>query len=213
MLEKTFSPNRRRWMESAGLLALGSALSAKIIQSPGSVLPASRRAPVLAKTPPPPPSPAEQLVLDTPEPPEPPQPEYALFLAHFRFRHIQPVEIIRPHLRARNGVANTLPPRELWRNMPASLFVADEIRHRLGRPLNFITSAYRNPAYNRQCGGASRSWHTQNCALDLVYEGGSRAAYEIALELREEGFFQGGIGLYDTFIHIDTRGKNASWTG
>lgn len=212
MFEKTFSPNRRRWMESAGLLALGSALSAKMIQSPGSVLPSPRNAPVLAKVPPPP-SPAEQLVLDTPEAPEPPQPEYALFLARFRFRHIQPVEIIRPHLRTRNGVVNTLPPRELWRNMPASLFVADEIRQRLGRPLNFITSAYRNPAYNRQCGGASRSWHTQNCALDLVYEGGSRAAYQIALELREEGFFQGGIGLYDSFIHIDTRGKNASWTG
>lgn len=213
MVEQTSSPNRRRWMESAGLLVLGSALSAKVISSPSSATPRAR---AIVTTAPSHPTPAEQLVIDTPEPPEQPeapQPEYALFLARFRFRHIQPIEVIRPHQRTRNGIENTLPPRELWKNMPASLFVADEIRHRLGRPLNFITSAYRNPAYNQQCGGASRSWHTQNCALDLVYEGGSRAAYENALELREEGFFQGGIGLYDTFIHIDTRGENASWMG
>ena len=65
--------------------------------------------------------------------------------------------------------------------MPATLFIADEIRERLGRPLKLITSAYRNPTYNKVCGGASGSWHTKNCALDLVYEGGPREAYAIAL--------------------------------
>jgi hypothetical protein len=138
---------------------------------------------------------------------------YEQFLAKFAFRYIRPYEIIRPHQRVRNGIANQLPPTRLWPNLPATLRVADEIRHRLGRPLTYITSAYRSPSYNRQCGGASRSYHMRNNALDLVYATGPEAAFDIAQELRREGFFQGGVGVYNNFIHIDTRGYNATWTG
>ena len=35
---------------------------------------------------------------------------------------------------------------------------------------------------------------------------------EEALKLwRDQGRFQGGIGLYPTFVHVDTRGTNADW--
>lgn len=159
--------------------------------------------------------------------PEPAQPEptlrerhpelyegdYAHFLAQHAYRYIQSHEVITPHLRTRGGVTNDLPPSSLWHNLPATLKVADEVRHRLGTPLSYITSAYRTPAYNSKCGGASRSFHTRNNALDLVYEEGSEAAYQVALELRKEGFFKGGVGLYSGFIHIDTRGSNATWEG
>ena len=217
MPSERLSPSRRRWLESVGLLALGSGLATKAFQT--------RNFPDLrasSSLPPEPPTPAEQLVLDsTPSnesetqeetPTEAPlPPDYALFLARFDFRYIKPREVINPHYRNRNGVKNTLPPPELWRNMPASLFVADEIRHRLGKPLKLITSAYRTPAYNQQCGGAPQSWHTKNNALDLVFEGGPKEAHAIALQLREEGFFKGGVGFYQSFIHIDTRGRDATW--
>jgi len=32
-----------------------------------------------------------------------------------------------------------------------------------------------------------------------------------AKKMREEGLFRGGLGLYKTFIHLDTRGRNATW--
>ena len=48
-------------------------------------------------------------------------------------------------------------------------------------------------------------------ALDIVYYCSPRKAYQMALQLRREGFFRGGIGLYSTFIHLDTRGYAATW--
>lgn len=210
MLETTNSPTRRRWLESAALLTLGSALTGKALTPWASPKESEESAGS-------PPIPSEPPVAEI----EPPLPDpvasdgltYEEFLLSFHLRHIRPHEIIDPHRQTTRGIKNTLPPIELWPAMPATLFVADEIRERLGRPLRLITSAYRNPRYNRACGGASQSWHTKNCALDLVYEGGPRKAAEIARELRSEGFFEGGIGLYRTFIHIDTRGRNASWRG
>lgn len=139
------------------------------------------------------------------------QGDYAQFLNNFSYRYIRTHEVMAPHFRTRNEVQNELPPANLWEHLPDTLTVADEIRHRLGTPLSYITSAYRSPAYNRECGGASRSFHTRNNALDLVYEEGSEAAFEVALQLRKEGFFQGGLGYYSGFIHIDTRGHEATW--
>jgi len=35
----------------------------------------------------------------------------------------------------------------------------------------------------------------------------------ILRQLRNDSMFQGGIGLYANFVHVDTRGWNADWTG
>jgi len=137
---------------------------------------------------------------------------YATYLESFAFRYITPREIILPHYRSRNGVNNVLPPQEMWDRLPPTLAVADEIRHRLGVKLLGITSAYRSPEYNAQCpGAASRSYHTRNMALDLIYDCPTQEVYDMAEQLRQEGFFKGGIGLYNSFVHIDTRGRNATW--
>ena len=209
MIKTTNIPTRRRWLQSASLLTLGTALSAKSLSN----LSFSRTPEVAATSSPP--SPEDPIVAELSAPqPDPAATEplsYEEFLASFNLRHIQPREIINPHRQSTRGIANTLPPIELWPAMPATLFVADEIRARLGRPLEHVTSAYRNPTYNKACGGASQSYHVKNCALDLVYAGGPRAAYDIACDLRNEGLFQGGLGLYNTFLHIDTRGVNKTW--
>jgi len=103
---------------------------------------------------------------------------------------------------------NTDPPRGLWPSLLAVVKVADEARHRLGKPLR-INSAYRNAAYNRAIGGASASIHMKGGALDLM---GSPVTLVGILEaMRKEGVFKGGIGRYKTFTHVDVRGRNADW--
>lgn len=137
---------------------------------------------------------------------------YAEFINSLGLRHITAAEVIRPHWSDINGVRNELPPRELWPLLPATLRVADEMRARLGVPLLKISSAYRSPKYNRMvAGSASNSYHMRNQALDLVFACSARKATAVARQLRSEGKFRGGIGQYSTFVHLDTRGYNASW--
>lgn len=138
--------------------------------------------------------------------------EYRVFLDEIALRYVTSDDVIRPHRNVRGGVANNLPPRHMWPRLVPTLKIADEIRHRLGTPLNLISSAYRSPEYNLACSGAKHSYHMQNRALDLSFTGGSDAAATVAKELQKEGFFKGGIGVYPTFIHVDTRGFTASWS-
>jgi hypothetical protein len=105
---------------------------------------------------------------------------------------------------------NTDPPRSLWPSLLAVTKVADEARHRIGRPLR-INSAYRSPAYNRAISGASKSIHVLGGALDL--SGSPATLHKILTQMRREGLFRGGIGKYRTFVHVDVRGKNADWQG
>ena len=105
---------------------------------------------------------------------------------------------------------NTDPPRSLWPSLLAVTKVADEARHRLGKPLR-INSAYRSPAYNRAISGASASIHMRGGALDL--SGSPQTLHKILTQMRKEGVFKGGIGKYRTFVHVDVRGKNADWQG
>jgi lysozyme len=105
---------------------------------------------------------------------------------------------------------NTDPPRSLWPSLLAVTKVADEARHRIGRPLR-INSAYRNAAYNRAISGSSGSIHMRGGALDL--SGSPATLHKILTQMRKEGAFKGGIGKYRTFVHVDVRGKNVDWVG
>ncbi|MEC5126045.1 D-Ala-D-Ala carboxypeptidase family metallohydrolase [Verrucomicrobiales bacterium BCK34] len=139
--------------------------------------------------------------------------EYTAFLNSLNLRYITDEEIIRPHRNVRNGVENHLPPEHMWKRLAPTLKIADQVRHELGSQLVCINSAYRSPEYNAVCSGAaSRSYHMKNCALDLIFASGPEKAAEAAMKLRESGAFRGGIGTYAGFIHIDTRGHNATWT-
>lgn len=106
---------------------------------------------------------------------------------------------------------NTDPPASLWPNMERTAKVLQEARKRLGKPIK-ITSAYRSPAYNKRIGGVSNSTHVQFNAVDLVTDNPA-TLYLLLLDLRREGLFKGGLGLYRSFVHLDTRGHNATWRG
>jgi Peptidase M15 len=138
--------------------------------------------------------------------------DYERFLAGLGLRHIRPTEMLIPHFKVRGHVCNDLPPRESWKNIAPTLRVADELRQHLGVRLLSILSAYRSPAYNAACpGAATHSYHLRNMALDLVFDCPPGQVAEAASNLREKGFFSGGIGRYPGFTHIDTRGRAADW--
>ena len=104
---------------------------------------------------------------------------------------------------------NTAPPKELWKNMIPTAVAANEAREKLGVPIK-VRSAYRSPAYNRRIGGARASQHMKFTALDLGTDKPAKL-YKILLEMRRDGKFKGGLGLYRSFVHLDTRGVNANW--
>lgn len=142
--------------------------------------------------------------------PIPNESEYKQFLSALGLRYLTADEIIRPHRNYRNGVRNSIPPRALWDSMIEPLKIADELRHRLGVRVT-VLSGYRSMDYNSAIGGASRSQHMRNRALDLKFKCSSDEAFALAEQMREEGLFTGGIGWYPSFIHIDTRGYAATW--
>ena len=110
---------------------------------------------------------------------------------------------------------NTDPPRDLWNNVADVARVIDEFRARVERPVT-ISSAYRSPAYNAAIGGASSSQHMQFRALDLSVAGspvGPLQWANVLRDMRGSGIFSGGIGVYSSFVHVDTRGANVDWAG
>lgn len=212
---------RRRFLHSGSVLALGAASTifagrkfcGPPFQDP-SKAPLVTAEPIHTT-----PAPGPLVEVEREEPPELPpvrpledEEEYAEFLASLELRHLSPHEVIDPHRGIVDGISNSLPPKEMWERLAPTLKLADEIRERLELPLCRITSAFRAPEYNAMIPGAvPHSYHTRNQALDLVYYCSARKAYDMALKLRREGFFRGGVGLYPTFIHLDTRGYAATW--
>ena len=81
-----------------------------------------------------------------------------------------------------------------------------KIRDHFGKPID-ITSGYRCISYNSKIGGASGSRHTKGQACDFQIDG--VAPLEIAQYAESIGIK--GIGLYDTFVHIDTRAYKSFW--
>jgi len=79
-----------------------------------------------------------------------------------------------------------------------------QLRHDLNASIT-ITSGYRCPAHNAAVGGSSRSQHKEGTATDIVVRGMSPDEVADACEKFD------GLGRYDTFTHIDSRGSGARW--
>ena len=80
---------------------------------------------------------------------------------------------------------------------------ADKIREWLGVAIS-VNSGYRCKAYNRRIGGAMFSQHCKGTALDLNINWSGSWALKIFEVAKTIGGI-GGVGIYDTFCHIDTR--------
>lgn len=137
---------------------------------------------------------------------------YADFLASLRLQRLTPRQVIAAHAKRRGSVWNSLPPREMWKQMAPTLKVVDRLSLQLGQPVAEVVSAYRSPAYNARCAGASRgSYHQVNVAVDVKFPVRASTVAQTARALRSKGHFRGGVGRYPTFTHIDTRGQNVDW--
>ena len=86
----------------------------------------------------------------------------------------------------------------------------EHMRQHLGFPI-IINSGYRCKSHNESVGGAPRSWHLL-FATDISPEDGDQdkliALYNMAADLKF-----GGIGRYETHIHLDLRPKPLHWRG
>ena len=84
----------------------------------------------------------------------------------------------------------------------------ERIRAHFGGPVT-VNSGYRTEAYNRKVGGAARSQHVQGTAADIVVKGAS--PLEVAQYAEYLQPSAGGIGVYPSFTHVDTRGNRSRW--
>lgn len=83
-----------------------------------------------------------------------------------------------------------------------------DIRDHFGKPV-VITSAYRTASHNTSVGGVKNSQHTLGKAADIYISGVSPK--QIADYAKKLGVK--GVGLYSSFVHVDTRTKQSYWVG
>ncbi len=143
------------------------------------------------------------------------------FIDNLGLRHFRGSEFTPYWSRTNARGRNSCPPVHLWANIAPTLVVLDEVREKLKASIT-VTSSYRDPDYNQSVGGETASYHLSFRAIDFQVKGKKpKQAWEVADSLRGSEFFnpytkrnfsfRGGLGLYPTFVHIDTRGYNADW--
>lgn len=86
----------------------------------------------------------------------------------------------------------------------------EEIRKYLGGRAITITSWYRDPETNRKVGGAEKSMHMQGLAVDFSVSG--LEPREVYKKMDEYWGSKGGLGKYNSWTHVDGRGKPARWS-
>jgi uncharacterized protein YcbK (DUF882 family) len=103
-------------------------------------------------------------------------------------------------------------PINIYHNMVKVANQLQILRNYLGKPIQ-INSAWRSEEYNASIGGVKNSQHIMGRAADIVVRDlTSTEVYNTIEELIEKGeILQGGLGLYDTFVHYDIRGERARW--
>lgn len=76
-----------------------------------------------------------------------------------------------------------------------------------------VNSGYRSPAHNKKVGGARNSQHLLGKAADIAVTGMTPDQVKAIIEqlITEGKMKNGGVGLYKTFVHYDTRDVPARW--
>ena len=161
------------------------------------------------------------------------------FIARLNLRNFTAEEILIGT--GREG--NRIPARELWPNIVPTLLVLDEVRdrfmcpvtitscyrapeynrriggkrlsqHQAFRAIDFVVSR-TDPS---EVQALLRHWRGAHFESPVVIEHhavpiGADFIPSIPLQGERGFFFAGGVGCYETFTHLDTRGVNADWKG
>jgi uncharacterized protein YcbK (DUF882 family) len=105
-------------------------------------------------------------------------------------------------------------PDEYFETVKTLAEQLQKIRDHFDKPVRII-SGYRSPKYNSRIGGAKRSQHMLATAADIVVSGvDSVEVWRAVKDMIADGtLLKGGVGLYESFVHYDIRGRNARWYG
>ncbi len=103
-------------------------------------------------------------------------------------------------------------PEEVYHNVVKVANQLQYLRDYLNKPIK-VNSAYRSPEHNESVGGVPKSQHILGKAADIVVSGmKTEFLYQCIEDAINNGeMLQGGLGLYDTFVHYDIRGTKARW--
>lgn len=103
-------------------------------------------------------------------------------------------------------------PLDVAKNIQQLAINLQVLRDYLQKPIE-ITSGYRSPAHNAKIGGAKSSQHMYGRAADIKVQNTSPLAVKKAIEtlIAAGKMKEGGIGIYPTWVHYDTRGTKARW--
>jgi len=87
------------------------------------------------------------------------------------------------------------------------------LRDLLNKPIR-VVSGCRCKKYNQRCGGVESSQHILGNAADIQVDGMTPKQLK-AFILKNCPYFKaaGGIGIYNTFVHVDIRRRLARWSG
>lgn len=83
-----------------------------------------------------------------------------------------------------------------------------KIREHFGKPVT-VNSAYRTAAWNAKQGGAPKSQHLLGMAADISIAGVSPLTIAQYAEFLQPK--AGGIGVYQSFTHVDVRAVRTRW--
>lgn len=103
-------------------------------------------------------------------------------------------------------------PKDVLENIKLLAKYVQLIRNEVGVPL-VINSGYRSPQHNAKVGGVKNSYHVQGKASDLKPKGITpKQLYDVIIKLIKGGvIYNGGVGLYDTFVHYDIGWQGVRW--
>lgn len=131
-------------------------------------------------------------------------------------------EFVATFDRVHRKVKNSYPYKSYWERIIPTLVVLSALREHFDAAVH-LNSTYRSKDYNKAIAGAIRSEHTEFRAIDFTCDKGTPNEWASLLKSwrgkvftlpnGEKFTFHGGIGLYDNFVHVDTRGYDADWTG
>jgi uncharacterized protein YcbK (DUF882 family) len=103
-------------------------------------------------------------------------------------------------------------PSDVLENIKELAFNLQVLRDFLGESIR-VNSGWRSESHNKAIGGVKTSQHVLGKAADItVKDIDTDDLYLIIESLIKQGEMQeGGLGLYNSFVHYDIRGYKARW--